>query len=161
MLFLKNFLFTILVPGTATVYIPYLILAGEDRSIAWGAQELLALLPLALGLAVYLRCVWAFATVGRGTPAPIDPPRRLVVEGLYRYVRNPMYVGVLLILLGEVVLFGSLPLLVYAALFFLFFHGFTVLYEEPVLRRKFGEPYERYCESVHRWLPGRRYEPGD
>ena len=87
MLFLKNVLFTILVPGSATVLIPYLILSGEERSIAWDAAQLLALLPLALGLAVYLRCVWGFAAVGGGTPAPIDPPRRLVVE--VAFARSP------------------------------------------------------------------------
>jgi protein-S-isoprenylcysteine O-methyltransferase Ste14 len=120
--------------------------------------QYLALLLLLLGTAVYLRCVWDFAVTGRGTPAPIDAPKVLVVRGLYRYVRNPMYVGVLLVVLGWSALFGSSALLIYAGSVGLFFHLFVVVVEEPILRRKFGESYEQYCSSVRRWLPGRSYE---
>jgi protein-S-isoprenylcysteine O-methyltransferase Ste14 len=110
-------------------------------------------LPLIGGVAILFRCIRDFAVVGRGTLAPIDPPKNLVVSGLYRYVRNPMYVGVLLVLLGEALLFASVSLLIYAAAFFVGAHLFIVLYEEPTLRRRFGESYERYTRTVQRWLP--------
>jgi len=92
---------------------------------------------------------------GRGTLAPVDPPTRLVVRGPYRYVRNPMYLGVLCILTGEAWLFASSALLIYAAAVLACFYSFVVLYEEPALRRKFGESYEQYARTVHRWWPRR------
>ena len=154
-LLLKNILFTVLLPGTVTVAVPYLILSGRSAGATWPTDTWLWLgtVPVALGTGVLLRCVWDFAVTGRGTPAPVDPPRELVVRGLYRYVRNPMYVGVLSILLGEALFFRSTALLIYAAGFLLTVHLFVLLYEEPVLRRKFGESYQRYCRTVNRWLP--------
>lgn len=98
-----------------------------------------------LGASIYFWCAWDFTFAGRGTPAPIDPPKKLVVRGLYRYVRNPMYVGVFSILLGEALFFESQRLLVYAAVVFFFFYLFVILYEEPILRQKFGESYQKYC----------------
>ncbi|HTD53691.1 MAG TPA: isoprenylcysteine carboxylmethyltransferase family protein [Thermoanaerobaculia bacterium] len=115
---------------------------------------------LAAGAAVYLWCAWDFATTGGGTPAPIDPPRSLVERGLYRHVRNPMYLGILLLLGGEAMLFRSRALLAYAGLVFLFFFLFVVAYEEPALRRKFGQTYERYCDRVPRWIPQFRADRG-
>jgi len=115
----------------------------------------LGLLPLGAGAAVLFRCIWDFAVTGRGTLAPVDPPTHLVVCGLYRCVRNPMYVGVLCILMGEAWLLASTALLVYAAAVLAVFHLWVVLYEEPVLRRKFGESYEKYTRAVHRWWPRR------
>ena len=106
-----------------------------------------------LGASIYLWCAWDFTFAGRGTPAPIDPPKALVVRGLYRYMRNPMYVGVLSILVGEALFFESRTLFEYAAIVFIFFYLFVVLYEEPVLKQKFGEPYQRYRQTVPRWLP--------
>lgn len=150
-LLLKNLLFTLLVPGTVAVVAPFLLLQGATP--AAGPQRALASLVLALGGAIYAWCVWDFARFGRGTPAPIDAPKRLVVRGLYRYTRNPMYLGVLSVILGWAVLFGSLPLLGYAALVASCFHAFTVLYEEPHLAREFGAEYEQYCARVGRWLP--------
>ncbi|HEV8483964.1 MAG TPA: isoprenylcysteine carboxylmethyltransferase family protein [Blastocatellia bacterium] len=159
LLFLKNALFTVIVPGTVAVLVPFRILSRRSYSFELrGPLQYLALLLLLLGTAVYLRCVWDFAVTGRGTPAPIDAPKVLVVRGLYRYVRNPMYVGVLLVVLGWSALFGSSALLIYAGSVGLFFHLFVVVVEEPILRRKFGESYEQYCSSVRRWLPGRSYE---
>jgi protein-S-isoprenylcysteine O-methyltransferase Ste14 len=108
-----------------------------------------------IGTAIYFWCAWDFTFAGRGTPAPIDPPKELVVRGLYRYVRNPMYVGILSILLGEALLFASWRLFEYTAVVFIFFFLFVTLYEEPILRQKFGESYRRYCESVPRWIPWR------
>jgi protein-S-isoprenylcysteine O-methyltransferase Ste14 len=147
-LLLKNLLFTVLVPGTVAVYVP-LLLAGERAP----RPGLAAALLFAAGGALYAWCVWDFARFGRGTPAPIDAPRRLVVRGPYRLVRNPMYVAVLAVLLGQAALFRSWAIALYgaavAAAFALFVRG----YEEPHLRRTFGAEYEDYTARVGRWLP--------
>ena len=149
-LFLKNLLFTVVVPGTVAVYIPVFLFSHEP--LALSIRTLAATAILAFGGAVYLWCLWDFATTGRGTPAPIDPPRHLVVRGLYRFTRNPMYVGVVSTILGWALLFGSTPVAVYGFCAALFFHLFVVLYEEPHLRRVFGADYEQYCRRVGRWL---------
>jgi protein-S-isoprenylcysteine O-methyltransferase Ste14 len=147
-LFLKNLLFTLLVPGSVAFYIPLLIASPTPADgLRW-----LGLAPLAAGVAIYLWCAWDFATFGRGTPAPIDAPTRLVVRGLYRYVRNPMYVGVLSAIVGWALIFASAKLSLYAAAVWTAFHLFVVLYEEPDLRARFGADYERYCADVNRWL---------
>ena len=156
MLLVKNLIFTVVVPGTVAVYVPIGVIARYGSlAVAWSVEQYFALLPLLAGAAVYARCVWDFATAGQGTPAPIDAPRHLVVRGLYRYIRNPMYVGVLLGILGWAVFFRSLGLLCYACGVGLTFHLFVVLYEEPRLRGQFGESYELYCRAVGRWTPGR------
>jgi protein-S-isoprenylcysteine O-methyltransferase Ste14 len=159
MLLLKNLLFTVVVPGTVAGLIPYLILSRRDAAepITWGPAQVLALALGALGIGIYLWCLWDFATVGRATPAPIDPPRTLVVRGLYRYVRNPMYLGVLLVLVAHVILFASRPLLLYALAWLGVVHLFVVLYEEPALTRRFDGSYEQYRAAVRRWVPGRPY----
>ena len=155
-LLLKNLLFTILVPGFIAGWVPLVYLLRRAPVPAlWTWPHLLAAPPLIVGALVYLACVWQFATTGRGTPAPIDPPKKLVVRGLYRWVRNPMYLGVLLIVLGEVILFRHLTLLLYLVFLASAFQLFVVLYEEPALRRKFGAIYSDYCNSVNRWLPGK------
>ena len=150
-LLLKNVLFTLVVPGTVAFYFPLLIAA--DLPPAAGPRFLVALALLAAGTAIYLWCVWDFATFGRGTPAPIDAPKRLVVRGLYRYVRNPMYVGVLTVLAGWMVLFGSPELIAYGLCVGIAFHLFVVLYEERRLGQLFGAEYHDYCARVGRWLP--------
>jgi protein-S-isoprenylcysteine O-methyltransferase Ste14 len=150
-LLLKNLLFTVLVPGTVAVYLPWMI-AGQ-RSIAWGLVSAMGFCLLALGAAIYSWCLWDFATFGRGTPAPIDAPRKLVVRGLYHYTRNPMYVGVLTTILGWAVVFRAAALLPYALAVGTCFQLFVVLYEERHLQRAFGSEYERYCARVGRWLP--------
>jgi protein-S-isoprenylcysteine O-methyltransferase Ste14 len=157
MLLLRNMFFTVFIPGTVTVVVPYFIVSGNhgagrtpDHPVSW-----LGLLPVGAGAAVLFRCIWDFAVTGRGTLAPVDPPTRLVVRGPYRYVRNPMYLGVLCILTGEAWLFASSALLIYAAAVLACFYSFVVLYEEPALRRKFGESYEQYARTVHRWWPRR------
>lgn len=163
MLLLKNLLFTVLVPGTVAGLLPCLILTrGEFAavSIGLGPVQALALAIAGLGLGVYLWCLWDFGAAGRGTPAPLDPPRALVVRGLYRYVRNPMYWGVLLVLAGQVLFFGSRPLLLYALAWSATVHLFVVFYEEPALARRFGGAYDQYRASVRRWVPGRPYRPG-
>jgi protein-S-isoprenylcysteine O-methyltransferase Ste14 len=148
-------LFTILVPGAVTVLVPYLLLSSASRSssASLGPWRLVGLLPLLLGVATYLWSAGSFALVGKGTPAPIDPPKELVVRGPYRYVRNPMYLGVVLVLVGEALVLASPILLRYAALILLACHLFVVYYEEPNLQRRFGESYAHYCRSVSRWLP--------
>ena len=112
-------------------------------------------LPVLIGVVIYFLCAWDFTFAGRGTPAPIDPPKELVVRGLYRYIRNPMYVGILSILLGEALLFTSQRLFAYTAVAFIFYFLVVVFYEEPILKQKFGESYRRYCKSVPRWIPRR------
>lgn len=152
MAMLKTLIFTILVPGTVTILIPRWLLSA-DASQPTGTLRFIGLIPIATGAAIYLWCAWDFASKGRGTPAPIDPPKELVARGLYRFVRNPMYIGVLSILIGEAVLSASSALLGYAALVFLLFYLFVVLYEEPALKKKFGEAYTNYCAAVPRWTP--------
>jgi protein-S-isoprenylcysteine O-methyltransferase Ste14 len=154
-LFLKNLLFTLLVPGTVTVWLPYAWFwkRNEFHSPIWIS---FAVTLIVVGTAIYLRCVWDFAAGGRGTPAPIDPPKALVVRGLYRYVRNPMYLGVLLVLMGEALIFPSRGFLLYILAFFSLVNVFIILYEEPRLHRQFGESYGEYRRAVPRWIPGLR-----
>ena len=144
-------IFTIVVPATVTVYAPWWILSrgGAPGPAGW---RWLAVVPIATGVATYLWCALDFGRA-RGTPAPIDPPKELVASGLYRVTRNPMYVGVASIVWGEALLFGSPALALFAAAVCAAFHAFVVLYEEPSLRRRFGEAYQRYCRVVPRWLP--------
>jgi protein-S-isoprenylcysteine O-methyltransferase Ste14 len=158
-LFLETIAFTIVVPGTVTVLIPSWILGPNGRipPQPWTVTSFVALLPLSLGAAIYFRCLWEFAARGRGIPLPIDHPKQLVVTGLYRYVRNPMYVGVLILLLGEVMMFRSVNLLIYTVSWFAFVHLNVVLWEERLLRHKFGDSYTRYRAAVRRWIPGRKY----
>jgi protein-S-isoprenylcysteine O-methyltransferase Ste14 len=115
----------------------------------------LAAIPSILGFAVALRCVWDFGWTGRGTPAPLMPPQRLVVVGFYRYVRNPMYVGFAVGWIGLWIVFGHAnPRLIAAvAGVALAAHLFVLFYEEPTLRKKFGTDYEQYCRNVRRWWP--------
>jgi protein-S-isoprenylcysteine O-methyltransferase Ste14 len=115
----------------------------------------LAAIPSVLGFAVALRCVWDFGWTGHGTPAPVVPPKRLVVVGFYRYVRNPMYVGFAAGWIGLWVVFGHAnPVAIAAvAVVALCVHLFVVFYEEPTLRKKFGAEYEQYCQNVQRWIP--------
>src|SRR5215467_12637799 len=115
----------------------------------------LAAMPSALGFAVAVRCIWDFGWTGRGTPAPMAPPQRLVVVGFYRYVRNPMYVSFFTGWAGLWIIFGQITrvALTVTAIGFLAVILFVIFYEEPALRRKFGLDYEEYCRNVHRWIP--------
>ena len=150
---LRNLAFTIVVPGLGGVYVPWLILtrAGESpKPVAW-----FAFVVIACGIALYFSCQWFFAAVGRGTPGVWDAPRRVVTVGPYRWVRNPIYLGALLIVFGEAWLFLSLDLVLYAAALAVAFHLIVVGYEEPRLRARFGDSYEAYRRTVLRWLPRR------
>lgn len=150
----KTLVFTVLVPGCVAGLIPYLIVSlGLGLPFAIGEYRFFGLLPLIAGAAVYLACASEFAFAGRGTPAPTDPPRLLVSHRLYRLSRNPMYIGVLTVLVGEAILFTSAGLFAYGAIVWLLFHIFVVYYEEPQLREKFGESYEAHSRAVPRWLP--------
>jgi protein-S-isoprenylcysteine O-methyltransferase Ste14 len=136
------------------IYLPARVLSwsGIVRP-AMGVPQVAGMILGAAGAAVALWCVFAFAFIGRGTPAPFDPPRRLVVRGPYRFVRNPMYMGAALALASAALFYESWRLLGYACLFLLVTHLFVVLYEEPTLRRTFGQEYENYCVQVRRWWP--------
>ena len=156
-LFLKNLAFTLIMPGSIGVWIPLWIASARGRAPAdahpfpWT----LGWIPVAIGACIYFWCLWDFASFGRATPAPIDPPRHLVVRGLYRYARNPMYVGVLSVILGWCLLFDIGDLWIYFFLVALGFNTFVMLYEEPALKRLFGEEYAEYRRHVRRWIPGR------
>lgn len=131
-------------------------LIGSDRwnhPASAGVTRVIALAVMAAGLAIALWCVAEFAFRAWGTPAPFDPPKRLVVRGLYRYVRNPMYVGALTALLGEALFFGSWRIAALAAAAFASVNVFIVFYEEPQLVRRFGADYEAYRARVNRWVP--------
>lgn len=156
MLWLRTLLFTILVPGAELVLIPLVVvLLGLGPRLELGPARYAGLVPLLVGLGVILRCFVDFIYQGRGTPAPYDPPRALVVAGLYRYVRNPQYLGVMLIILGEALLTEMAILFGYFALMAVGYHLFVRYYEEPTLGRLFGGSYARYREAVPRWIPRR------
>ncbi|HYE73176.1 MAG TPA: isoprenylcysteine carboxylmethyltransferase family protein [Blastocatellia bacterium] len=152
---IKTAIFTIIMPGSVTVLFPYLILWPQRSQLhlLLSLQQYVGAIFMLTGISIYVWCALDFALKGKGTPAPIDPPKKLVVSGAYRYVRNPMYVAVMCVLIGESLLFASLALLLYAATVFLCFNLFVMLYEEPVLTSKFGESYKDYCRRVSRWLP--------
>jgi protein-S-isoprenylcysteine O-methyltransferase Ste14 len=141
--------------GFVLVYLPGRLLSWTDivRPAAMEVPQVAGMVIGAAGAAVALWCIFTLATIGRGTPAPFDPPRRLVIRGPYRFVRNPMYIGAGLALASAALFYESLPLLGYAGLFFLATHVFVAGYEEPTLRRTFGQDYEAYCRQVRRWWP--------
>jgi protein-S-isoprenylcysteine O-methyltransferase Ste14 len=147
--------FATLFIGFVLVFVPARILtaAGVGGPQKVGALEATGMLLSAAGALLALWCVFTFAFVGRGTPAPFDPPRRLVVRGPYRVLRNPMYLGAGLALGGAALFYKSSALAAYAGLFMILTHSFVLLYEEPTLRRTFGEEYETYCKHVPRWFP--------
>ncbi len=151
LLFLRNLAFTLIVPGTVAVYLPLYI--ARERSIDGNAAMVAGALLISLGAATYFACQWDFANFGRGTPAPIDAPRKFVSRGLYRYVRNPMYLGVLAVILGWAAAFRTTQLLWYALGVATAFHLMVRVYEEPHLKRVFGGEYEDYCARVNRWIP--------
>ena len=152
----RSLLWTLLLPGLVAGFLPWRYFGLSQAMIDPGRpRHLIALAAIGAGIALLGACIWEFAHRGRGTLAPVDPPRELVVQGLYRYVRNPMYLSVTLIVLGEVLLTGSRALLGYWAAWFAAANLFVIGYEEPALRRRFGVVYERYQASVARWLPRR------
>ena len=153
--FLRTLLFGALVPATFLVFIPAMILNVTGTEGEGGVLRLVGLVPMVLGLAILAWCFAGFIVEGQGTPAPYDPPQRLVTGRLYGWMRNPMYVAVTTILVGEAMFYGSLPLLAWAAVAWIFFNFFVILYEEPTMQRRFGPAYEAYLEHVPRWIPSR------
>jgi protein-S-isoprenylcysteine O-methyltransferase Ste14 len=155
-------IFLVVAPGTVAVYVPWLISGWHVAPPLLGFLpfRILGALMIAAGLPVLLDPFVRFAIQGLGTPAPVAPPQRLVVTGLYRYVRNPMYVAVALLVLGQGLVFGSVRLLEYGVIVWLAFYAFVVFYEEPKLRHQFGKEYEQFCARVPRWVPRlKRVEP--
>jgi protein-S-isoprenylcysteine O-methyltransferase Ste14 len=151
---LRSLLWTVLLPGMIAGFIPWRYLGVSRVQIDWqNPRHLAALLVMAAGVALLATCIWEFARSGRGTLSPVDPPKHLVVRGLYRYVRNPMYVAVTLIVLGQALLLWSTDLLAYWGVFFACANIFVIGYEEPYLRNRFGAEYEDYTRRVRRWLP--------
>jgi protein-S-isoprenylcysteine O-methyltransferase Ste14 len=153
---LRSILWTILLPGTVAGFIPWRFFGMSKLHVDFSDPlQIAGILLIVFGNVLLITCIWEFAARGRGTLSPADPTKELVVQGLYRYVRNPMYLSVSLILIGQALLARSLALLGYWAVFFAIVNLFVILYEEPTLRRQFGESYERYTELVGRWLPRR------
>ena len=141
--------------GFTLVFLPMRVLAwsGIEAPALFGGMQVAGIVTLMAGLLLTVSCILAFVFVGKGTPFPIDPPRRLVVRGPYTIIRNPMYIGAALGISGAAMYYGSWWLLGYAALFLTIAHAFVVVYEEPTLREMFGDDYGHYCSNVNRWLP--------
>jgi protein-S-isoprenylcysteine O-methyltransferase Ste14 len=146
-----------LLPGLFAGYLPwrYFGLAHVPLTLR-NPFHVLGLIGIGFGVGLLAACIWQFAHSGRGTLAPIDPPTQLVVRGPYRYVRNPMYLSVTTIVLGEVLLTRSLTLLTYWAIWFAVVNLVVIGYEEPTLQRQFGASYEQYTRAVGRWIPAFR-----
>ena len=144
--------------GFVLVYFPARLLAWSRivRPAVFAWPQFAGLAVCAIGALVALSCVFTFAFIGKGTPAPFDPPRRLVIRGPYRFARNPMYIGASLAVAGAALFYKSLALAAFVVGFLIVTHLFVVLYEEPTLRRTFGPEYTEYCRRVHRWLPTSR-----
>jgi protein-S-isoprenylcysteine O-methyltransferase Ste14 len=150
---LKTLAFTIVAPGTVMFLIPFLIMGPNARVFSLEDWRSLGLLLIVMGLVLYFSSAWHFAVTGKGTPAPIDPPKKFVAKGFYRWTRNPMYVGGFFILTGEALLYYFWPLLVYLVVVSIVVNLFVIYYEEPTLRKKFGRAYAGYCKRVPRWMP--------
>lgn len=145
----------VLLPGTVAVVVPAVVLIAGDGSDLDAPRVVLGAPLLVAGFAMWVWTVRLFARIGRGTLAPWDPTQRLVVAGPYAHVRNPMITGVLALLLGEALIFGSVAIAIWAAVFAVTNHAFFLAYEEPAVERRFGEDYRRYKENVPRWIPRR------
>jgi protein-S-isoprenylcysteine O-methyltransferase Ste14 len=155
---LGTVVFVLLVPGSVVVLGPWLLTGWHVAPplLGRGVTRWLGAALLVFGLPLFAAFNLRFVVEGRGTPAPIAPTDRLVVGGPFRWVRNPGYVSVVALLVGQSLVFGSLRLLGYAVIVAIVFHLFVVLYEEPTLRRQFGADYETYSRAVPRWVPGLR-----
>jgi protein-S-isoprenylcysteine O-methyltransferase Ste14 len=146
----------------ATLFVAFVLVFLPGQLLGWsglarppevGAFQIAGVALVILGGLLVLWCIVSFGLVGRGTPAPFDPPRRLVIVGPYRFVRNPIYWGAVLALAGAALFYRSIALAGYTALFFVAMNLFVFGHEEPALRRSFGPEYEAYCRNVGRWWP--------
>ena len=150
----RSLMWIVLLPGVVVIYIPWRFFGfGRVPVDLRDPVQLLGVALIGPGALLLLTCIWEFATFGRGTLSPVDPPKDLVVRGLYRHVRNPMYLSVTAILVGEVLVARSVALLEYSVVWFLWVNVFVIGYEERVLARSFGASYQQYKASVGRWLP--------
>lgn len=154
----KTAIFTICVPFVVGIWIPSRIYSGMQQApdvfeFISPSRWFLSGFLFISGTLIYLWCAWDFSVKGMGTPAPIDAPKKLVVNGLYRFVRNPMYLGVSLLILAQALLYQSLAIFYYWSLFFVAASLFVLLYEEPHLKKVFGKEYNDYCQNVRRWIP--------
>ena len=146
-------LWFLIAPGTLAGLLPFLISDGRNEFDVGPAMLIGGAALITAGLAGLVESFVRFASEGRATPAPLTPACKLVVGGLYRHVRNPMYVSVLAVIAGEALMFGQAELMLYAAFAWLGFHLFVTLYEEPAMRRRFPDDYAAYSGAVGRWLP--------
>jgi protein-S-isoprenylcysteine O-methyltransferase Ste14 len=155
---LGSALFFVVAPFAAAAVVPWWITRWDFRPAFFGVEftRVIGVLLIVSGIPGLVDSFARFALQGLGTPAPVAPPRHLVVSGLYRYVRNPMYVSVVAVILGQALLFGDWRLIVYGALFWLGCHAFVLAYEEPTLQRSFGAEYEAFRANVPRWIPRMR-----
>src|SRR5499425_3485921 len=148
-------LFLVVAPGTLVVLVPFWISGWRlaPPLVGFVGFRVLGALLVAAGLPVLLDSFARFAIQGLGTPAPVAPPQRLVVTGLYRYVRNPIYVALVSLIFGQGLFFSSVGVLEYGLAVWLGFFAWVLIFEEPTLRGKFGKDYEDYCARVPRWIP--------
>jgi protein-S-isoprenylcysteine O-methyltransferase Ste14 len=162
-------LFFLVGPGIVVGLIPWLLTGWQMREPVpyWAPMRVIGVILLAAGLIALIQAFVRFVVEGFGTPAPVAAPERLVVGGVYRYVRNPMYVAILAAIVGQTLLLGRLGLLLYAAVAWLVVAAFVRFYEEPTLTRRFGADYEAYRRAVpawwprlRPWKPSERDEPG-
>lgn len=150
---LRTIAFSVVVGGVEFILVPAFLLTLDGYRFDANWSRWLGLLPLAIGVALVVWCDVGFVVQGRGTPAPFDPPHRLVTGHLYSRVRNPIFLGATLVLIGEAVLFESFFILGYTGLMWLAWHVVVVAYEEPGLRRRFGAAYDHYADLTPRWIP--------
>lgn len=143
-----GFLFTILFPLITIFINNYLNLSIYNYFI----YKIIGFIFCISGIFIFLYCSYLFIKIGRGTPAPIEPPKELVIQGVYRFTRNPIYIGYFLILLGEFFVFGHFLLLLYFIILLFFMHFYVVYVEEPKLKKRFGKTYIEYTKNVPRWL---------
>lgn len=156
-----SLVFLVLAPGVVAGLVPWWLTGWrvDNPSPYWVALRVGGLILLATGVVVLLQAFVRFVVEGLGTPAPVAPTQRLVVGGLYRYVRNPMYLAVAAVIVGQALLLGQPILLLYAGAFAVAVAAFVHWYEEPTLRRRFGDQYEAYRRAVPAWWP--RHDPWD
>jgi protein-S-isoprenylcysteine O-methyltransferase Ste14 len=154
-LYLRNLFFTILQPGVVAGLVPYLLIRVDEKEKILQSFQILqytGIFLFVIGFLIMMNCILNFAIHGKGTLSPADPTKQLVIAGLYKYSRNPMYVGVILMLIGEAFFFQSGRLCIYSILIFLVFHLFIVFFEEPRLKKDFGAEYDQFCNKVRRWV---------
>ena len=151
-------IFLVIAPGTLAVFVPWYLTQWRFEPALFPIARVIGGILIAAGLPILLDSFARFALQGLGTPAPVMPPKHLVVTGFYRYVRNPMYVAVTALIIGQGLLFGSVAVLEYGAIVWAAFFLFVLVYEEPLLGAQFPEEYKRYRANVRRWIP--RTTPG-